>query len=288
MQNILDIIKISRPGFWPTHLWFYVLPFGQTNMFGSINFWLGCFYVCFPLSLLLYGWNDIGDAETDQDNQRKDSWLFGARPAATTRLQLPWIIALVQLPFILLFWWMAGGKMLALLFGIVLANYCYNNLNFKSIAGLDLLNQVGYLLIFVLASWLCDVPQLSLPAMMFGALFAMHSHLFGQLMDIDEDKKAGRRSTAIVAGNRNSKLLLTAIIFAEATIAFAWFNGPYVGLFMLSAALFFLVDTFLGPKKYPLWFVRWFFIGWNIVIAATIHFIWKYGFFILSEPAISH
>ena len=61
LNQLLDIIKISRPGFWPTHVWFYLLPFAERNMFGSLPFWLGGIYVCFPLSLMLYGWNDIGD-----------------------------------------------------------------------------------------------------------------------------------------------------------------------------------------------------------------------------------
>jgi 4-hydroxybenzoate polyprenyltransferase len=29
----------------------------------------------------------------------------------------------------------------------------------------------------------------------FGALFAMHSHLFGQIMDVAPDRLAGRRTT---------------------------------------------------------------------------------------------
>jgi len=31
--------------------------------------------------------------------------------------------------------------------------------------------------------------------MIFSALFAMHSHLFGQLMDIEADRAAGRRGS---------------------------------------------------------------------------------------------
>ena len=65
------LIKVARPGFWPTHLWFFLLPLGQREMFGRPGFWLGCAYVCFPLGLLLYGWNDLFDAETDRRNQRK-------------------------------------------------------------------------------------------------------------------------------------------------------------------------------------------------------------------------
>ena len=68
----------------------------------------------------------------------------------------------------------------------------------------------------------------------------------------------------------------------ETLIAFHWFSGLYVAAFMLAGAIFFLLDSLMGPKRYPLWFVRAFFIGWNLVVAATIHFIWKYGVFMLA------
>ena len=60
-RGLIEIIKIARPGFWPTHLWFYLLPFAGRDMFGSFSFWVGAVYVCFPLGLLMYGWNDLGD-----------------------------------------------------------------------------------------------------------------------------------------------------------------------------------------------------------------------------------
>ena len=282
LNQLLDIIKISRPGFWPTHVWFYLLPFAERNMFGSLPFWLGGIYVCFPLSLMLYGWNDIGDWETDQLNPRKDSWLFGARPDETMRNRLPWIIAAVQIPFAFLFVWLAGARMLLILLLMVATNATYNTLGFKKIAVLDLLNQAGYALMFVLASWLCHVPQLHLAAILFGVLFAMQSHLFGQLMDVDQDTAAGRKSTAVLIGVFKSKVLLACLMFAESAIAFTFFKGAYVGVFMSAGGVFFLADAFLGPDKYPSWFVKAFFIGWNIVVIVTMHFIWAHGTFLLS------
>lgn len=251
-------------------------------MFGSAAFWLGGLYVCFPLSLLLYGWNDIGDWETDQTNPRKDSWLFGARPDRTMRDRLPWIIVAVQIPFAILFTWIGGPKMLLIMALIVATNFTYNTLGFKRIAVLDLLNQSGYALMFVLASWLCNVPQLNVPAIIFGILFAMQSHLFGQLMDIQQDAAAGRRSTAILTGVTNSKFLLASLMFAESWIAFTFFRGYYLGIFMALGGMFFATDAVVGPKQYPTWFLKTFFIGWNIIVILTMHLIWAYGSFLLS------
>ena len=281
MGTLLQVIKIARPGFWPTHLWFYLLPFATRDMFAFPAFWLGCAYVCFPLGLLLYGWNDLGDFETDRENERKDSWLFGAKPSGRMRAKLPVWIAGFQVPFVVLLIWFGGWRMLVWLIAVILVNFTYNTLKFKAMPLLDLLNQVGYLLIFVLASWLCDVPQLSMPAMAFSALFAMQSHLFGQLMDIECDKASGRRSTAVVLGVTPSKLLLVVIMSVEAVIAAAYFRSPIVAWLMAAAALFFVGDTLFGPPRYPIWFTKAFFIAWNVLVLMTMHWVWRYGPFLV-------
>ncbi|MCO8125223.1 UbiA family prenyltransferase [Stieleria sp. TO1_6] len=277
----IEIIKVARPGFWPTHLWFYVLPFATRDVFGLPAFWLGAVYVCFPLGLLLYGWNDLGDAASDQINERKDSWIFGARPTAPLRRRLPAWIAAVQLPFVIAMVWIAGPKMLLWFAAVLLVNYSYNTLRFKALPVLDLLNQVGYLLIFVLASWLCDVPQMSLPAMVFSALFAMQSHLFGQLMDLDADAAAGRRSTAVMLGVTRSKWLLVMIMLVEVILAASYFQSPLVAWFMSAGAAFFTVDAMFGPRRYPVWFTKAFFVIWNLLVLVTMHWVWRDGLFML-------
>ncbi|MEZ6090568.1 MAG: UbiA family prenyltransferase [Pirellulaceae bacterium] len=278
---MLEVIKIARPGFWPTHIWFYLLPFAGRDMLSSPAFWLGGFYVSFPLGLLLYGWNDIGDYQSDRLNPRKDSWLFGARPDATMRDRLPWIITIVQVPFLIAFIAIAGWKM-ALWFAAVLAtNAAYNSFGFKRLPVLDLLNQVGYLLIFLLGSWLCFVPQLNWPTMVFSGLFAMQSHLFGQLMDVDEDRVADRHGTAITIGVLPAKWLLVAIMSAEVAISLTYFRSPHVAIFMLCGTTFFVVDAIAGPKHYPVWFTKLFFAAWNVIVIATMHFVWRWGMFLV-------
>jgi len=279
LYKLFTLIKVSRPGFWPTTLWFYLLPFAGIDKFSTPEFWLGAVYVSFPLGLLLYGWNDLGDTKTDAANPRKDSWLFGARPDERLRRWLPAAIIAVQLPFVLLFTLIAGPKMLAWFAAVVVTNATYNSLGFKRLPVLDVLNQAAYVLVFVLASWLCTVPQLNTPAMVFSGLFAMISHLFGQLMDIEPDRAAGARSTAVLIGVRPTKLLVSLLMLTEAAIAWSHFNGWYVALFMLAGAVFFAVDAMVGPNCYPVWFTKTFFVGWNIVVLLTMHLIWRYGVF---------
>jgi len=283
--SLTSLIKVARPGFWPTHLWFFLLPLGQREMFGRLGFWLGCLYVCFPLGLVLYGWNDLFDAETDRRNERKDSWLFGACLDDAGLRRLPLAIALVQLPFVVGFTWLFGAKMLLWFAALGAANAVYNwpRFGWKNWPGLDLLNQVGYLLVFVLASWLCQVPQLSAPALVFSGLFAMQCHLFGQIMDVDADKEAGRHTTAVIIGVRTSKVLVVALLVAAAAIAWRWFRGGAVQVFLIGAAGLFLGDAVLGyrARPYPAWLSKAFFVGWNLVVLATMHFVWSRGLFVL-------
>src|SRR5215467_1353570 len=195
-------IKASRPGLWLTAVWFCLLPLGQRHVFHSAAFWLGLLYVTLPLGLIIYGWNDIADADIDSFNPRKGTFLFGARGSHAQLRRLPPQIAIVQSAFALTFLWFDQARILLWFFGLVLFTAIYNlpRYGLKSHPPFDILNQAGYLLVFVLSSWLNHTPQLRWPAMFFGALFAMHSHVFGEIMDIVPDRASGRRTTATVIG----------------------------------------------------------------------------------------
>jgi len=75
------LLQVSRPGLWSTTALFYLMPLGHADIFHSGKLWLGLFFVLFPLGFLLYGVNDIVDAETDSLNPRKGSFMFGSRGA---------------------------------------------------------------------------------------------------------------------------------------------------------------------------------------------------------------
>ena len=60
-------VQVSRPGLWLTAVWFYCLPAGQGDVLGTPAFWLGLFYVTFPMGYFVYGWNDAVDYDKLQD-----------------------------------------------------------------------------------------------------------------------------------------------------------------------------------------------------------------------------
>jgi 4-hydroxybenzoate polyprenyltransferase len=280
-DELFFVLKASRPGFWSTAVWFYLLPFGQRDMFGLWPFWLGLLYFTFPFGLLLYGWNDTTDRETDRLNPRKDNLLFGARGTDTQLARLPWIIALVQAPFIGLFWALIGPKALVWFAALLLANFLYNapRLSFKSRPPLDLLNQVGYLLVFPIARWLSSVPQLPWQTFAFAALFAMHCHLFGQILDFDPDRRSGRRTTATILGVRAAKYLLALFLLSECLFLWAYFGNPVLsGLFALASAAF-LADVLLvyRDRTYPPSLARLASLGLNAAAFGSMYWVWSSG-----------
>src|SRR5258707_12332984 len=101
---LIFLLQVSRPGLWSTTALFYLMPLGHADIFHSGKLWLGLFFVLFPLGFLLYGVNDIVDAETDSLNPRKVSFMFCSRGARAQVAVLKWQIVVVQMPFVMAFY----------------------------------------------------------------------------------------------------------------------------------------------------------------------------------------
>jgi len=278
LSDLTFILHASRPGLWLTSIWFYLLPLGGRHVFHSVAFWLGVAYVCFPLGLLLYGWNDCVDFEADQRNPRKGSFLFGARGSAEQLRKLPARIALVQAPFLAAFCYLGGLRMLLWFAGTVAAAAVYNwpRFGFKTRPPLEILNQAGYLMVFVLSSWLNHAPQLSWPALLFGAMFAMHAHMFGEIMDLEPDRDTGRRTTAVVIGRVPAKVLIAAFLVAESALVFFFFRDALLSLFLLASSTWFALDAawLWRGKPYSPVQMRFALIAWNLIALVSLPWVW--------------
>src|SRR5260370_7793985 len=95
---LIFLLQVSRPGLWSTTALFYLMPLGHAGILHSGKFWLGLFFVLFPLGFLIYGVNDIVDAENDSLNPRKGTFMFGSRGAPEQLSPFKWQIALAQNP----------------------------------------------------------------------------------------------------------------------------------------------------------------------------------------------
>ncbi len=256
-----------------------MLPLGQREVFHSATFWLGALYVSFPMGLLLYGWNDIVDYEADRLNPRKGTFLFGARGTREQLRGLPARIALVQLPFLVTLSVLGGAKMLLCFTGMMAAAALYNwpRYGFKARPPLEILNQAGYLFVFLLSSWINDVPLLPGATLLFGALFAMHSHVFGEVMDLEPDRAAGRRTTATVIGRVPAKLLMAVLMLVEAGLVVRFFGAKALAGFLLVSAAWFVVDATVlwRSRPYSNSQMRFFLLAWNAIALVSMPWMWS-------------
>src|ERR1700674_1083649 len=246
-SELVFLTQVSRPGLWTTTALFYLMPLGHRDFLRSWIFWVGLLYVFVPLGLVLYGVNDIVDAEADRLNPRKGTFLFGSLGATEQLAALRWKIAAVQIPFLVLFFFLVGPRILLWFAALLLAVGLYNAPRFgwKSHPPFDVLIQASYLLVFVLSSWLNHVHQLPWQTFVFGALFAMHSHIFGEVMDMEPDRLSGRRTTATSIGRVSAKLLIAAFLCVETGLVRIYFRDWIVAQFLAFVAVLFLIDNTL-------------------------------------------
>ena len=275
------LLQVSRPGLWSTTALFYLMPLGHADIFRTGKLWLGLFFVLFPLGFLLYGVNDIVDAETDSLNPRKGTFMFGSRGAREQLSALKWQIAVVQIPFAIAFYFFVGPRILWWYGLLLLAVGLYNapGIAWKGRPPYDVLIQASYLLVFVLSSWLNNAPQLPWQTFLFGALFAMHSHIFGEVMDIEPDNLSGRRTTATSIGRVRAKFLIAAFLCVETALVRIYFRDWIITGFLAFGALWFLMDAILlwknrayHPKE-----MRLFLWGWNAAALLGMFWNWSHG-----------
>src|SRR5881394_223985 len=275
------LLQVSRPGLWSTTTLFYLMPLGHADIFHSGKLWLGLLYMLFPLGFLLYGVNDIVDAGADSLNPRKGTFMFGSRGAREQLAALKWQIAMVQIPFVVVFYFFVGPGILWWYGLLLLAVGLYNapGIGWKGRPPFDVLIQASYLLVFVLSSWLNNARQLPWQTFLFGAMFAMHSHIFGEVMDIEPDRLTSRRTTATVIGRVRAKFLIAAFLCVEAILVRFYFRDWMVTAFLALGAVWFVLDATLlwqnrayRPKE-----MRLFLWGWNIAAALGIFWNWAQG-----------
>ena len=274
-------LKASRPGLWFPTLWLYSLPLGRQYLLNSPAFWVGLLFVSFPLNLLTYGWNDLVDVETDANNPRKDSWLFGARGTPEQLVRLPWAMAAFTIlgfaPVVVI----GGLRMLPLLAAIigVIALYNLPERGLRGRPPLELLCQAGYLLVIPMSAWLNDAPMPAWQTWVYLCLFCVQSQLIGEVMDIDPDQSAGRRTTGTILGHRPTKVLIIAIVAAEvALLVLVYGDLIFAGLLSLFLVWLILDITVLfGSRRYTLNEMRLFGVGSNVVALGSMVYVWWSG-----------
>jgi 4-hydroxybenzoate polyprenyltransferase len=276
--DIAFLLQVCRPGLWTTTALFYLMPLGHSINFSSAKFWAGLVYVLIPLGFVLYGVNDIFDVEADRLNPRKGTFLFGSLGRKEQLAALRWQIVALQIPFVAAFLVWIGAKALLWFAILLMAVTLYNvpRIGFKSRPPFDVLMQASYLLVFVLSSWVNGVTQLPWQTFAFGTLFAMHSHLFGEVMDIVPDRESGRTTTAVRIGAARTKLLMAVFLSVEVALITRYFHDRVIGGFLAAGALWFVADALWlwRNKPYSRKVMTLFMWIWNAAALSLI--VWDY------------
>jgi 4-hydroxybenzoate polyprenyltransferase len=108
-------------------------------------------------------------------------------------------------------------------------------------------------------------------------MFAMHSHVFGEIMDIEPDRLSGRPTTATVVGPVTAKFVIMLFLAGEAGLVYAGFKDAWMAAFLLCGAVWFLLDaTWLWrTRPYSTGQMRAFLLGWNLIALASMRWVWS-------------
>lgn len=276
MITQLDL-KISRPGLWFPTIWIYLVPFSnQEGFWASYIFWLGFLFVTFPLNYLVYGLNDYNDTAADAVNKRKGNYLFGAKASEKHLDGILRKIAWIVVPFIVLFTALTGFAMLVLLLFMIFVNIIYNFKPFriKERPPFEILIQVGYVATAFFCTELNSLEHLPWRVIVYLSLFAFQAHIAGEIMDIEPDLEAGKRTTATLLKRKNSKLLMLALLLLESFLLWYWFHDMVLALFLLGFSFWLILDIFIFFKEKPYTIAQMKLFGYAINVSALLSMLW--------------
>ena len=218
------LLVLSRPRFWlylagPVVVGVAAAAETVPDLFLPVGFALFGYFLL-PANVLLYGVNDIFDAEIDTENPKKTErearWQGG--PAVIGSVVASGLLAvpLFAITATAAWPWLAGFLVLAV-------QYSAPPARFKTTPLLDSLSNGLYILPGVAAY--AAIAGMQPPAMaVVGAwLWTMGMHTFSAIPDIDPDRRAGIRTTATWLGKRRTYGYVAACWLAAAG-AFAVVN----------------------------------------------------------------
>ena len=237
----------------------------------------------FPLNLVVYGWNDRVDRETDRRNPRKDSWLFGARGTDAELDALPRAMAVVGIATLGGLAALSGPWVLAV--GLAIAGFCaaYNHPT-RGLRGRppgDLLCQVGYLLVVALSCVVNGAPAPAWGSWLYLGLFCAQAQLIGEVMDIGPDRAAGRATTATVLGSRRARSLIIGVVAAEIGVVALHFHDPVFAGGLGLLLLWLVADRFwlFESGEYTAGQMRLLGVGGNLAAVGSIVYVQLTGLF---------
>ena len=200
LRTISRLVYVSRPVLWINTIGTAVVGVWLT---GDLWRWEALpllLWLTLPFNLLIYGINDLFDQETDARNPRKGT-LEGARIEPREIRPIALGVLLTNGPFIVYFLLAlpVSATLWMLLYAGIFVGYSAPPVRFKARPYLDSLSNAAYafpLVFMPLALGQAPVWPAAIGLMAWSAA----KHTFDAVQDIDEDGRAGIRTTAVTLG----------------------------------------------------------------------------------------
>ncbi len=219
------LIEISRPVLWINTIGTTVIGMWLAGYLWDWRVLPILIWVTFPFNLLIYGINDIFDRDTDDPNARKGGY-GGAKIVDKEVRPIAWGVAITNIPFLVYFIatlpWPAWAWMLAYAFSFW--QYSSTPLRFKGRPVWDSLSNTDYAYPLVFVPYALGAEPMWEAAIGLMA-WSMAKHVYDAIQDIEEDRDAGIRTTAVAFGARGA-LVWSAVFWIISTVMFALVNWP--------------------------------------------------------------
>ncbi len=212
-KKIKRLIVISRPLSWPAGTFFYLLGVGHISNFTAYNL-LEIVFLTFPLSLFIFGLNDIYDFKSDQLNERKGTFQ-GAVLTQSEAKKLKKYIFLLPIPILLIALLSLNPVHITLAIIGIFICFAYSAPPFrlKTKPLLDSLSNGVGAVVTILLGFSTHSNILEMNPYLYSVIFPiMGIHALTALLDVECDKKSGFNTIATLLG-KNKLLLFSALMF---------------------------------------------------------------------------
>ncbi len=238
--------KVSRPIAYPLLPILFVLGLQAGGLPISefqISHWLFIISLTWPLSMIIYGINDLYDQETDQLDHTRLQYTDATTLAASPRILQQGIklaILIFAIQSLLLFGWWGIG--LTVLVCLASCFYSVPPIRIKERPILDIIFSgavYGFLLYQLGYSIAAASMNISYDALLIGGIASLF-HLLGAIRDCDHDARVGHTTTAVYFGRQKSKYF-AVILFTVITIVWYMYRGLAIEEMVFFASLFLTV-----------------------------------------------
>jgi len=267
------LLILSRPRFWfylagPVVVGVAAAAETVPDLFLPVGFALFGYFLL-PANVLLYGVNDIFDAEIDTENPKKTErearWQGGPTVVASVVASGLLAVPLFAIASAAAWPWLGGFLLLAV-------EYSAPPARFKTTPLLDSLSNGLYILPGIAAYAAVAGTQPPALAVVGAWLWTMGMHTFSAIPDIDPDRRAGIRTTATWLGKRRTYGYVAACWLAAA-VAFAVVD-PRLGALM---AVYPVFVAWVATSSVAVDRAYWWFPALNTAVGTlfTLGLLWR-------------